>query len=233
MLTSFFSIVFVSALGIFGYLLYQSNQDNQKLVAKIDALEAQVTTLNSKNNSAPAMINPTQIVSKSPSVSQNNLPTTPSADPMVRIQAMREQMHKQMQSMFGNHGMDAFFNDDFFKDHLKPFNTSHQNPLAIFSGTQGLAYDIQEKDHNYVIEFSSPNKDDLNLNIEVKNGSLLVKEEKKNETTKQEKENFFSSRTYSSSSFSIPLPKDADSNFKTKMQDGKLLIILPKVASTA
>jgi HSP20 family molecular chaperone IbpA len=234
------SVVFVAVFGLLGYFLYQSDKENQQLATKIDTLQSQINTLIAQNNSAAVsnsqklqpisasqVVKAPQVVSKSPQV-VSNLQNIQS-DPMASFNAMREEMHKQMQSMFGNQGADAFFNDDFFKDHFKHFDTLRQNGLRNFSTPRGLKYDIEEKDHNYLIEFSSPNKDDLNVNIELKNGNLIVKEEKSNKSSKQEKDSYFSSQTFSSSSISIPLPHDADTHYTTKMEDGKLVVVVPKL----
>jgi HSP20 family molecular chaperone IbpA len=227
MLMRLTSLVFVTALGFLGYFLYQSDQKNQQLATKIDALQSQIDTLSTQNNAliVPSPKQPAPQAFSNPPLTQQ----TPS-DPMASLNAMRQQMHQQMQSMFGNQGMDAFFNDDFFKDHFKNFDALRQNGLHNFSASKGLRYNILEKDHNYIIEFSSPNKDDLNVNIELKEGNLVVKEEKKNQTSKQEKDNYYTSQTFSSSSITIPLPKDADTHYTTKMEDGKLVVIVPKLA---
>ncbi len=220
----FTSIVLAAAFGLLGYFLYQSNKDNQQLVSKIDAMQAQINTLNTHTNPVPSQSG-SLVLKTAPVPGTANLPAAQPANPMAAVNAMREQMHRQMQSMFGDESFDAFMDDDFFKEHFR--NLKAHSGLG---GTHALDYDVQERDNNYVYEFSSPDRKDLNLNIEVKSGALVVKEEKRNETTKQEQGGSYRSQTFSSSSFSIPLPKDADSHFTTKMEDGKFLVIVPKLA---
>ena len=89
--------------------------------------------------------------------------------------------------------------------------------------------DFSETDKNYVVtvELAGANKDDVN--IEIENGVLTVRGEKKSEREEEKEERRYTERSYGMFSRSLTLPSDAmEDDVKATFKSGVLRIEIGK-----
>jgi len=104
-------------------------------------------------------------------------------------------------------------------------------PFGRVRRTNGLPVDIIDKDGAYEITAELPGIDEKDIDVSVRNGSLLIKAEKKEEKEEERKGYVVSERHYGSfeRQFGIPKGVDADKIAAT-FKKGVLTITLPKTA---
>ncbi|MBF0331686.1 MAG: Hsp20/alpha crystallin family protein [Candidatus Omnitrophica bacterium] len=128
-------------------------------------------------------------------------------DPFEQMAAMDQ----QMQGMMSGVGL--------------PMNT--MKPHAAFFKPD---YDIKATDKGYLISFDMPGMDKAKINVEVKNGALLVSGERSSEDKEEQKGKFYrQQRSFGYFSRAIPLPQDVKPETVTaKYENGVLNITVDK-----
>ena len=96
--------------------------------------------------------------------------------------------------------------------------------------TYDLSTDIQGAKDKYVISMDIPGMEKKNIDVEVKNNTLLVSGERTNENEENDKNYYRQERSFGYFSQSLPLPDDADSSgISVDYNKGVLKIELPKL----
>jgi HSP20 family protein len=134
-----------------------------------------------------------------------------------------------------------FFDDEFFSPHdvlmdrvfNKMFPSSAKELGPLFEARAYPRVDIRETDKQFVLEAEIPGLSKDQVKVEVKEDSLIIRGEKRDDTTKEGKYNV---REIKRSSFirSFTLPPDVvnKDSVKAKFQDGLLEITIDKVKPT-
>ena len=91
-------------------------------------------------------------------------------------------------------------------------------------------YDVKATDKAYLISFDMPGMDKAKINVEVKNGTILVSGERSSETKEDQGGKFYrQERSFGYFSRSIPLPEDArPESLVAKYDNGVLLLTIEK-----
>jgi HSP20 family protein len=98
------------------------------------------------------------------------------------------------------------------------------NPASAASGN----------DDAYTISVELPGVAESDVDLSVHDGSLVIRGEKKTETTQQGETWYFSERQYGAFSRSFRLPEDADSaKAHAAMKDGVLTVSIPRIVKKA
>ena len=136
-----------------------------------------------------------------------------------------ESLHREIDRLF----------DDFGRDFWRaPFRraTFDIEPLwrREFSFA-APAVDIAEKDNAYEITADLPGIDEKNVEVQVANGTLTIKGEKKEEKEEKKKDYYLQERRFGSfeRSFGVPEGVDAD-KIEASFKKGVLTVTLPKKA---
>lgn len=86
-------------------------------------------------------------------------------------------------------------------------------------------------DDAYSISMELPGVSEDDVELSVKNGTLVIRGEKKTESEKKGDTWYFSERQYGAFSRTFQLPEDADGGkASASMKDGVLRIIIPRIA---
>lgn len=109
--------------------------------------------------------------------------------------------------------------DDFFNE---PWSTSRNLRGDTFK------LDIEEKDDKYVIEAELPGVKKEELNLELKDGRLMISVEREENEEIKEKNYLHRERRYSSMSRSVHLGDIKEEEISAKLDDGILCIKVPK-----
>jgi HSP20 family protein len=93
------------------------------------------------------------------------------------------------------------------------------------------AVDVTESDKAYEITAELPGLDEKNIEVNVANGGLTIRGEKKEEKEEKQKDYYVSERRYGSFEryFSLPEGVDAD-KIQASFKNGVLKVTLPKTA---
>lgn len=93
------------------------------------------------------------------------------------------------------------------------------------------AVDITESEKAYEITAELPGLDEKNIEVNVADGQLTIKGEKKEETEEKKKDYSVSERRYGAFERYFALPKDVDTGkIEATFKSGVLKVILPKTA---
>jgi len=106
-------------------------------------------------------------------------------------------------------------------------------PFGHLAHTNGhtLPVDIADKDGAYEITAELPGLDEKDIDVSTRNGSLVIKAEKKEEKEEHKKGYVVSERRYGSFERQFGLPKDVDAEkISANFAKGVLTITLPKTA---
>jgi len=104
-------------------------------------------------------------------------------------------------------------------------------PFGHQAHGSGLPVDIADKDGEYEITAELPGIDEKDIDVSTRNGSLVIKAEKKEEKEEQKKGYVVSERRYGSFERQFGLPKGVDSDrISASFKKGVLTITLPKTA---
>ncbi|MDD2504853.1 MAG: Hsp20/alpha crystallin family protein [Bacilli bacterium] len=109
-----------------------------------------------------------------------------------------------------------FFDDDF------------ENFFLTTKGRNEMRCDIYEKDDIYHIEIDVPGFDKENINIEIKDGYLTVKAERRTEEKEESKNYIRRERSYGEYSRTFNLGDADEEKIDAKFEGGTLLITVPK-----
>ena len=97
--------------------------------------------------------------------------------------------------------------------------------------TYDLSTDIKGTKNEYVISMDIPGMEKDQINVEVKNNTLLVSGERNNENEEKTADYYKQERSFGYFSQSLPLPEDADSSgISVNYNKGVLKIEVPKLA---
>jgi HSP20 family protein len=89
--------------------------------------------------------------------------------------------------------------------------------------------DIAEKEHAYVITMELPGMSAGSVNVEVDDGVLEMRGEKRDEREEEDEKRHYVERTYGSFVRSFRLPANADADgVNAKFRDGVLHVEIPK-----
>lgn len=124
-------------------------------------------------------------------------------------------------------------NFDSFDDVFEALSHFHGFPLisGIPHPDFSPSLEMVEKKDKYLtsIEIPGMSKEDVDISINEENNTLIIKGEKKKETTEEGDDYCVSERTYGSFRREIILPKDiAFENISANYKDGVLKLELPK-----
>ncbi len=118
---------------------------------------------------------------------------------------------------------DLFFGDKFYDDFFSPaINTENE----IMSWRP--AVDVAEKDGKYVIKADLPGVDEKDVGIEVNEGILTIKGERKSEFTEEKDNVYRSERSYGSFMRSFNIGDVDEDKINAEYKNGTLTIELPK-----
>lgn len=137
----------------------------------------------------------------------------------------------ELSRSFLHHPLTSLQNDidRVFGDFLQNFD-SIKFP-GFSSGALVPKADFSEGESGYELVVEVPGVSDKDLDVNVKNGVLTVKGEKKSETEEKKKDYIRSERNYGSYYRSMTLPEDADEpKITARYADGVLRIVIPKSA---
>ena len=109
-----------------------------------------------------------------------------------------------------------FFDDDF------------ENPFAVATRKNDMKCDIYEEGNDYHIIMDTPGYDKKDINIEVKDGYLTIKAEKKSEDKEEEKNYIRRERVYGNIQRTFALGDVDAEKIVAKFENGTLNIVVPK-----
>lgn len=135
-----------------------------------------------------------------------------------------ESLHREINRLFDDFGRDfwrspfrssAFDIEPFFKREMK-FVTAP-------------AVDIAEKDNAYEITADLPGMDEKNIEVQLSNGNLTIKGEKKEEKEEKKKDFYLQERRFGSFERTFGVPEGVDTEkVEASFKKGVLTITLPK-----
>jgi HSP20 family protein len=136
-------------------------------------------------------------------------------------------LRQQMDNLFDR------FSDGFETLSLKPF-TELENLWSARSGFAPLAVDVSETDKAYVVTAELPGVDEMNIEVNVQDGVLTIKGEKKQEREEKSKNRYLSERSFGAFQRMFGLPKGTDeSKVEASFHNGVLTVSIPKAAQPA
>jgi HSP20 family protein len=135
-----------------------------------------------------------------------------------------ETLHREIDRLFEDFGRDLWrspFRRSVFD--LEPF---WRREMKFATAP---AVDIADKDNSYEITADLPGMDEKNIEVQVSNGNLTIKGEKKEEKEEKKKGYYLQERHFGSfeRTFGIPEGVDAD-KIEASFKKGVLTITLPK-----
>ena len=137
-----------------------------------------------------------------------------------------ETLHREIDHLFDDFG----FGRSRWRS---PFRRSTFNvePLWREFSVAAPAVDIVEKDNAYEITADLPGIDEKNVEVQVSNGNLTIKGEKREEKEEKKKDYYLQERHFGSfeRTFGVPEGVDAD-KIEANFKKGVLTVTLPKKA---
>lgn len=133
------------------------------------------------------------------------------ADPFAQMEAMEQQMEALMTRPFGM----GLMGSPLMRGHAASFAPD---------------YDVKATDKAYIISFDMPGMDKAKINVEVKNGVILVSGERSSETKEDQGGKFYrQERSFGYFSRTIPLPEDGKpESLAAKYENGVLTLTIDK-----
>ncbi len=123
---------------------------------------------------------------------------------------------------------------------LRPFQTLRREVDRLFEDFGGEwrspfrrspAVDIGEKDNAYEVTADMPGFEEKSIEVQVVDGSLSIKGERKSEKEEKKKDYYVSEREFGSFERSFPLPEGVDTDkIEASLKNGVLTVTLPKTA---
>jgi HSP20 family protein len=137
-----------------------------------------------------------------------------------------ETLHREVDRLFEDFGR------DFWRS---PFRRSTFNVEPFWRGelkfVAAPAVDIIEKDNAFEITADLPGMDEKNVEVQVANGNLTIKGEKKEEKEEKKKDYFLQERRFGSFERSFGIPEGLDTDkIEASFKKGVLTVTLPKKA---
>ena len=132
-------------------------------------------------------------------------------DPYREISKIQEEINQTFQNSFGQ------------RQSLIPRRFSNKIPA------DGDMLVKEEKD-KYLIELDVTGLDEAKLEVNADKEVITIKGERKEEKVEETKNNYFSSKSYSTFFRTVPVPINADiTTMKTENKDGKLIVTIDKI----
>ncbi len=124
---------------------------------------------------------------------------------------------------------------------LRPFQALRREVDRLFEDFGGEfwrspfrrspAVDIGEKDNAYEVTADVPGFEEKSIEVQVVDGSLSIKGERKSEKEEKKKDYYISEREFGSFERSFPLPEGVDTDkIEASLKNGVLTVTLPKTA---
>jgi HSP20 family protein len=121
------------------------------------------------------------------------------------------------------------FGDDFWRRPFRSLAGLEKGWAPKFATTP--AADVVETDKAYEITAELPGIDQKNIEVNVANGGITIKGEKKEETEEKKKDYYVSERRYGSYERYFGLPEGVDADkIEATFKNGVLKVTLPKTA---
>jgi len=136
-----------------------------------------------------------------------------------------------MKSMTVYDPMLPVFNGFFKASPLELLDRIFDDEYFPAFATRSPVVDVREKDGRYLIEAELPGVSEKDLKVELKDGTLTLSTEQKEEQEKKDEDGKWIRRERRESRFSrsFELPEDADGDkIEARFKDGLLTIELPK-----
>jgi HSP20 family protein len=156
---------------------------------------------------------------------ETKLPVTKQQAPTPTGEVWRpfEALRKEVDRLFDD------FGDDFWRRPFRSLAGLERGWAQKFVATPPA--DVTETDKAYEITAELPGIDQKNIEVNVANGGITIRGEKKEETEEKKKDYYVSERRYGSFErhFGLPVGVDAD-KIDATFKDGVLKVTLPKTA---
>ena len=134
-----------------------------------------------------------------------------------------EALRKEVDRLFDD------FGDDFWRRPFHSLAAIERNWPKTFVASP--AVDVVETDKSYEITAEMPGMDQKNIEVNVANGGITIKGEKKEETEEKKKDYYVSERRYGSFERHFTLPEGVDADkIAATFKNGVLTLTLPKTA---
>ncbi len=134
-----------------------------------------------------------------------------------------EALRKEVDRLFDD------FGDDFWRRSLRPFAAFERAWPRKFPANP--AVDLSETDKAYEITAELPGMDEKNVEVNVADGGITIKGEKKEETEGKNKDYYVSERRYGSFERYFTLPDGVDAEkIAAVFKNGVLKVTIPKTA---
>ena len=156
---------------------------------------------------------------------ETKLPITkqPSAPALFGDWRPFEALRKEVDRLFDD------FGDDFWQRPFRSLAGGEKGWARKFVATP--AADVTETDKVYEITAELPGIDQKNIEVNVADGGITIKGEKKEETEEKKKDYYVSERRYGSFERYFGLPEGVDADkIEATFKNGVLKVTLPKTA---
>jgi HSP20 family protein len=121
------------------------------------------------------------------------------------------------------------FGDDFWRRPFRSLSGFERSWPKKFVASP--AVDVTETDKSYEISAELPGMDEKNVEVNVANGGITIKGEKKDETEEKKKDYYVSERRYGSFERFLALPEGVNADkIEATFKNGVLKVTLPKTA---
>jgi HSP20 family protein len=135
-----------------------------------------------------------------------------------------EALRKEVDRLFEDFG-----GDDFWRRPFRSLAALEQSWPKKFVAVP--AVDVVETDKSYEITAELPGMDEKKIEVNVANGGITIKREKKEETEEKKKDYYVSERRYGSFERYFALPEGVDTDkIAATFKNGVLRVTLPKTA---
>ena len=156
---------------------------------------------------------------------ETKLPVTrTSGEPALAGNAWQpfETLRKEVDRLFDD------FGDDFWRRPFRSLAAIERNLPKLVASP---AVDIAETDKSYEITAELPGMDEKNIEVNVVNGGITIKGEKKEAAEEKRKDYYLSERRYGSYERYFALPEGVDADkIAAVFKNGVLTVTLPKTA---
>ncbi|AMN38486.1 Hsp20/alpha crystallin family protein [Rhodoplanes sp. Z2-YC6860] len=161
----------------------------------------------------------TETATKVPVKTENKGPQNIARQPWHPL----ESLHREVDRLFND------FGSGFWRSPFRQLSTNVEPLWRSAFTVAAPAVDIAEKDGAYEITADLPGLDEKNVEVQVANGNLTIKGEKKEEKEEKNKDYYLQERHFGSfeRTFAIPEGVEAD-KIEASFKKGVLTIALPK-----